>query len=238
MKVTVYSREEIENMIAAGHFPQNTAVVSFCDPELKHIDRDYTRVDYSTVCKDVFYCEIDDLDLDYLSEKGYTYDSYFPEAAELAVFINRAYRDGKDIICQCEYGQSRSAGCAAAILEHFYRRGIDIFAEYKYYPNQVVYHKVFDALDSESFQPTEYLRRVYDYSGTSHPFDRNAIEERLNRLTQTERDVLYLYLWDRRSMISIAEEIGFTALRIEQILSKAQRKLNAQHRYRAVTGKA
>ena len=45
-----------------------------------------------------------------------------------------------------DYGQSRSAGCAAAILEHFYRRGIDIFADYKYYPNQVVYHKIFDAL--------------------------------------------------------------------------------------------
>ncbi|MCQ2417418.1 MAG: hypothetical protein MJ071_06365 [Oscillospiraceae bacterium] len=225
MKVSVYSREAIVNIISEGSFLVNTAVISFYDPELKHIDSDCTCVDYSGVCDTVFYCEVDDLDLDYLPEKGYTYDSYFPEVKELADFINKAYRDGKDIICQCEYGQSRSAGCAAAILEHFYRRGIDIFAEYKYYPNQVVYHKVFDALESASFQSTEYLRRVYDYSGISYPFDRNAIEESLNRLAQSERDILYLYLWDRKSVLAIAEQIGYSDLQIEQILANVNRKL-------------
>ena len=189
----------------------------------KRIEEDYSPVDYSSVCDTVFYCEADDLDS--LAEKGYTYDTYFPEAPELAEFINKAYRDGMNIICQCEYGQSKSAGCAAAILGHFYQRGIDIFAEYKYYPNQVIYHKVFDALESVAFQPTEYLRRVYDYSGTKYPFDRNAIEESLNRLTKTERDILYMYLWDRHSMSSIARLVGFSNLRIEQILSKAHRKL-------------
>ena len=122
MTVSVYSREAIESMIADGKFPENTTVISFCDPELKHIDKDYSRVDYSSACDDVFYCEVDDLDLDYLPEKGYTYDSFFPEATAFAEYIHKAYRDGKDILCQCEYGQSRSAGCAAAILEHFYRR--------------------------------------------------------------------------------------------------------------------
>ncbi len=225
MTVSVYSREAIESVIADGKFPKNTAVISFCDSALKHIDKDYSRVDYGDACNDVFYCEVDDLDLDYLPEKGYTYDSFFPEAAELAEYINKAYRDGKDIICQCEYGQSRSAGCAAAILEHFYRRGIEIFADYKYYPNQVVYHKVFDALESAAFQPTEYLQRVHDYAGTKFPFDRNAIEESLNRLTQTEQEVLYLYLWERKSVLSIADKYGYSDLRIEQILSKCHRHL-------------
>lgn len=225
MRVSVYSREAIEHIIAEGSFPDNTAVISFCDPELKHIDKNYSRVDYSAACDDVFYCEVDDLDLDYLPEKGYTYESFFPEAPELAAYINKTFRDGKDIICQCEYGQSRSAGCAAAILEHFYRRGIDIFADYKYYPNQVVYHKVFDALESAAFQPTEYLQRVHDYSGTKFPFDRNAVEESLNRLPQTKRDILYMYLWERQSMASIARLVGFEHLRIEQILSVCHRKL-------------
>lgn len=220
MKVSVYSREAIKSIIADGNFPKNTAVISFCDPELKHIDKDYSRVDYSSACNDVFYCEVDDLDLDYLPEKGYTYDSFFPEAAELAEYINKAFRAGKDIICQCEYGQSRSAGCAAAILEHFYRRGIEIFADYKYYPNQVVYHKVFYALESAVFQPTEYLQRVHVYSGSKFPFDRNAIEESLNRMTQTEKDILYLYLWEKKSVLSIAEHYGYSDIRIEQILSK------------------
>ena len=94
----------------------------------------------------MFYCEVDDLDLDYLPEKGYTYDTFFPEADDVAMFIVKAYMDDKDIICQCEYGQSRSAGCAAAILEYFYHNGISIFTNYNYYPNQVVYHKVYDAI--------------------------------------------------------------------------------------------
>ena len=119
----------------------------------------------------------------------------------------------------------RTAGCAAAILEHFYRRGIDIFANSKYYPNQVIYHKVFDALESAAFQSTEYLQRVYDYSGTKFPFDRNVVEESLNRLPQTKRDILYMYLWERQSMASIARLVGFENLRIEQILAVCHRKL-------------
>jgi hypothetical protein len=146
MRVSVYSREAIEHIIAEGSFPDNTAVISFCNSELKHIDKDYSHVDYSSVCSDVFYCEVDDLDLDYLTKKGYTYETYFPEADDLAKFIVKAVSENKNIVCQCEYGQSRSAGCAAAIKEYFYKDGISVFADYNYYPNQVVFHKVYDAL--------------------------------------------------------------------------------------------
>ena len=66
---------------------------------------------------------------------------------KLAKFIYEAKANGHDIICQCDYGQSRSAACAAAILQHFEGRGIDVFSDYRYYPNQLVYHKVFDALE-------------------------------------------------------------------------------------------
>ena len=146
MKISVYSREGIKRIIAEDSFSDNTAVISFCNPELKHIDKDYSLVDYSSVCSDVFYCEVDDLDLDYLTKKGYTYETYFPEADDLAKFIVKAVSENKNIICQCEYGQSRSAGCAAAIKEYFYKDGISVFADYNYYPNQVVFHKVYDAL--------------------------------------------------------------------------------------------
>ena len=225
MKVTVYSRTEIEKVMADGNFPQNTAVISFYDPAIKRIDEGYTHVDYNGICDTVFYSELEDLDLEVLKRKGYTYDTYFPEADDMAAFIVRAYADGKNIICQCEYGQNRSAGCAAAIPEYFYRKGIEIFTDYKYYPNQVVYHKVFDALESAVFQPTEYLQRVHDYAGTKFPFDRNAIEESLNRLPQTKRDILYMYLWERQSMASIARLVGFENLRIKQILSVCHRNL-------------
>ena len=144
MKVIVYSRAEIEKVMADGNFPQNTAVISFYDPAIKRIDEEYSHVDYSKVCSDVFYCEVDGLD--YLTKKGYTYETYFPEADNIAMFITKSYMDGKNIICQCEYGQSRSAGCAAAIKEYFYKDGISEFADYNYYPNQVVFHKVYGAL--------------------------------------------------------------------------------------------
>ena len=34
------------------------------------------------------------------------------------------------------------------LLEHFYGTGISVFVDYRYYPNQVVYHKVLDALET------------------------------------------------------------------------------------------
>jgi hypothetical protein len=43
-------------------------------------------------------------------------------------------------------GITLTAACAAAILQHFEDRGIEIFADYRYDPNQLVYHKIFDAL--------------------------------------------------------------------------------------------
>lgn len=160
MRVSVYSREAIESIIADGKFPKNTAVISFYDPAIKRIDEDYSHVDYSGVCDTVFYSELDDLDLDVLRRKGYTYDTYFPEAPDIAAFVYSAYDKGMDIICQCEYGQSRSAATAAAILEHFYHSGISIFTNYNYYPNQVVYHKIFDALE----QHKRYHDNKYYYA--------------------------------------------------------------------------
>lgn len=147
MKVTVYSREEIERIIKSGDFPENTAVITFYDTAVKRVDENYTHVHYEDVCRDVFYCELDDLDIGYLGEKGLTYEMYFDYADDLAEFIYDVYGLGMDIICQCDYGQSRSAGCAAAILQHFYKTGIDVFIDYRRYPNQLVYHKVFDALE-------------------------------------------------------------------------------------------
>ncbi len=90
---------------------------------------------------------IHDRDPSALADVGLTVERYFSEVDAVAEFIYKAKADGLDIVCQCEYGQSRSAACAAAILQHFSRRGIDVFADYRYYPNQLVYHKVFDALE-------------------------------------------------------------------------------------------
>lgn len=123
------------------------AVISFYDPPSKrHID-DYAPIDFSGACENVMKIELHDLDISALKDFGLTQESYFPEAPNVAEFVYRVRQMGLDIICQCEYGQSRSAGCAAAILEHFARRGIQIFADYRYYPNQLVFNKMLKALD-------------------------------------------------------------------------------------------
>ena len=147
MKVGIYSRERMEELLSKGPL-ENTAVISFCDPprRRRHMYEEVVPIDYSATCDYVMQIRLHDLDPEALSEVGLTVERYFPEADALAAFIYRAREEGREILCQCEYGQSRSAGCAAAILEHFEGRGIDVFADYRYYPNQLVYHKVFDAL--------------------------------------------------------------------------------------------
>jgi hypothetical protein len=145
MKVEIYSKKAITELIAK-EFPKNTAVISFYTPKGRS-DSEENRVDYTNVCDKVFYVGIPDIDIEILSDYGYTYDTYLAEADQLAEFIKAAVADGLDIICQCDYGQSRSAACATAILQYYENRGIDVFADYRYYPNQLVYHKVFDALN-------------------------------------------------------------------------------------------
>ena len=145
MKISICSREGIKALMGEG-FPENTSVISFSSPA-KAKKAEEPRISFRGVCEHVFYITVPDIDIGLLGDYGYTYESYLAEADELAKFIYEASRGGRDVICQCDYGQSRSAACAAAILQHFEGRGIDIFADYSYYPNQLVYHKVFDALE-------------------------------------------------------------------------------------------
>lgn len=145
MKVEIYSRESIKELMEENLL-KNTAIISFYTPRDKRKSEEF-RVDYKEACDKVFYVGIPDIDIEILEGYGYTYDTYLIEADELAKFIYIAKDEGRDIICQCDFGQSRSAACAAAILQHFEGRGIDIFADYRYYPNQLVYHKIFDALE-------------------------------------------------------------------------------------------
>ena len=145
MKISIYSRKEIEKMID-NDFPKNTAVISFYDPKGIRSDN-LTPVDYRNKAEMVYQVAVYDIDIECLKDYGLTFDTYLPEADKIAEFIYKAKEKGFDIICQCHYGQSRSAGCAAAILEHFEKNGISIFANYRYCPNQVIFNKIFDALE-------------------------------------------------------------------------------------------
>ena len=144
MKVSIYSRENIEKLIDTN-FPKNTAVISFYDPKGIRSDN-LIPVDYKGKAEMLYQVAAYDIDIYYLDKYNLTFDTYLPEAKEMAEFIYRANEKGLDIIWQCQYGQSRSSACAAAILEHFEKNGISIFADYRYYPNQVVFNKILNAL--------------------------------------------------------------------------------------------
>lgn len=144
MTVRITSRPAIEAYLR-DHSLEHTAVVSFYDPPSERCPSGSVPVDYRGTR--AFSVALHDIDREDLPDFGLTYEAYFPEAGALAQFILAAVRDGLDILCQCEYGQSRSAACAAAILEHFCHTGISVFADYRYYPNRMVYHKIKDALD-------------------------------------------------------------------------------------------
>lgn len=147
--IRIISRKEAE-ALTADELPQKTAIISFYDPIGPRTPKDYHKVDYSGLCDNVFYVEIRDIDIEILGQYGLTYDTYFPKAADLAKFIANAVANNCTIICQCEYGQSRSAACAAAIKEFYEKSGIQIFANYKYYPNQLIFNKLLDALVSNN----------------------------------------------------------------------------------------
>lgn len=136
----IYSRKRMEKLLSLGKSLKNCAVISFCDTDLQPIN-------YECKANRVFTILLDDISHGELKDEGLTNEQFFKEADALAEFICKAKSDGLHFICQCEFGQSRSAGCAAAVLQHFERSGITVFSEYKYYPNKLIYHKVLEALE-------------------------------------------------------------------------------------------
>ena len=155
MKIEIYSREAMEKRLQAGPL-KNTAVISFYDPPTSRTPVDYKPLDYTGQCDFVFPVGVHDIDIEILPEYGLTFDTYLQEADRLAAFIKIVCSDGMDIICQCEYGQSRSAACAAAIREYYYNDGISIFADYRYYPNQLIFNKLLDALHETDLKEDKY----------------------------------------------------------------------------------
>lgn len=138
MEVKILSREAAVKIMKEG-FLKNTAMICFYAPDTEPLD-------YYRVCDEAFYGEAPDIDFDSLEEYGYSYENFFEDADELAQFIKKMDEKGYDFICQCEYGQSRSVGCATAIKKYFSGRGIDVFADFDYYPSKLIYNKLIRAL--------------------------------------------------------------------------------------------
>ncbi len=78
----------------------------------------------------------------------YIFDDEMADTA--AKFIMDVAPETDVFICQCEYGQSRSAACAAAIAEFFGGCGDVVFRDKRYCPNTWVYQKLLAALQKHT----------------------------------------------------------------------------------------
>ena len=130
MNVKICSRKEAERLLNHG-FPADSAVISFYDSDSA------PRVDYQKKADSVLYVPLDD------------FQTELTQAKEIAKFICTAKAKGLNFICQCESGQNRSAGCAAAILEHYQHTGQSVFDNDRYHPDEMIYYAVLDALETK-----------------------------------------------------------------------------------------
>lgn len=157
MYIEIKSRKAIERM-AEKQFPDKTALISITDFDCPYASLknkpDFllqTAFDDEPIADD-FGEEIGHEPTD--QEKKEIEKRYHTMTEKQAREIVRFYHSVKNtaelLICQCEYGQSRSAGIAAAFREYSTHDGIEIFAVDRYCPNKSIFRKILSLLRGEN----------------------------------------------------------------------------------------
>ena len=144
MKVEIHSIQSLKRL-AHKPFAPETALISIGDfgtelPSLEYKPAHILRLEFD----DVTLSEVD-----YESSGQYAFRLFSEDQAnQIADFVYRYWENCETLLCQCHYGQSRSAAVAAAIKEHFYHNGIEIFADEqeRYCPNVYVFRLTLRAL--------------------------------------------------------------------------------------------
>lgn len=158
MKIEIHSIDSIETL-AKSPFAPRTSLISIGDsdalpPKLEHKPEHILRLLFDDITLDEARERFELPDIVKFSDRkvivllaDYGFHVFNNNQAErIAEFVHK-YADVTDVlICQCHFGQSRSAGCAAAIAEHFYQNGAEFFADNRYYPNKLVFQKVLETL--------------------------------------------------------------------------------------------
>lgn len=152
MDIKIMSRDDIEST-AQTQFAPSTALISITDAdwtyaELKNKPQYLLQISFDDIDNDVFE---DDLGRKPTEEERIAIEKEYnmlsdEQAKEIASFYKQIRGSATTVICQCEHGQSRSAAVAAAILEFESKSGITIFADDDYFPNKVVFRKVYKYL--------------------------------------------------------------------------------------------
>ena len=136
MKINVMSQETIEYASAAFH--DRTAIISVSNPEARIVD--FPRNDNIVA---VLYLSFADT-----SDEG-------PEsfnashAEEIRDFLQDVMGRIDRLIVQCEFGVSRSAGIAAAIMKTLSCDDSAIFNDPWFVPNMLCYRLTYDALHDD-----------------------------------------------------------------------------------------
>ena len=144
MKVEIHSIQSLKQR-AHKPFVPDTALISIGD-----FGKELPLLEYKPA--HILRMEFDDVtpsEIDYESSERYAFRLFSEEQAnQIADFVYRYWESRGTLLCQCHYGQSRSAAVAAAIKEHFYHNGIEIFADEqeRYCPNVYVFRLTLRAL--------------------------------------------------------------------------------------------
>ena len=144
MKVEIHSIQSLKRR-AHKPFAPDTALISIGD-----FGKELPLLEYKPA--HILRMEFDDVtpsEIDYESSERYAFRLFSEEQAnKIADFVYRYWESRGTLLCQCHYGQSRSAAVAAAIKEHFYHNGIEIFADEqeRYCPNVYVFRLTLRAL--------------------------------------------------------------------------------------------
>ena len=144
MKVEIHSIQSLKRR-AHKPFAPDTALISIGDfgkelPLLEYKPAHILRMEFDDVTPSEIDCE---------SSERYAFRLFSEEQAnQIADFVYRYWESRGTLLCQCHYGQSRSAAVAAARKEHFYHNEIVIFADEqeRYCPNVYVFRLTLRAL--------------------------------------------------------------------------------------------
>lgn len=155
MNIEIENRRSIERRAQAPFAPR-TALISICD-----FDEDYARLRNRP--QFLLQLKFDDVGADIFDEilgRKPTKEEALAIARKYHMMTLRQaqqiadfYFDVKDeadtLICQCEHGESRSTAVAAAIAEYESKSGIKYFVDERYYPQKLIFRRVFKALSEE-----------------------------------------------------------------------------------------
>lgn len=149
MKIFITNRARVEEMGQKG-FMEKAALISITDygtPPVKLIQEprfllqlSFDDVPLGKALEPEFGRKLTDEEIEKYEKELHALTD---EQAKMIVnFYDDIYGYANVLIIQCEHGESRSAAIAAAFMEYYYKKGIDIFVDERYCPNKSIFKKI------------------------------------------------------------------------------------------------